>query len=82
MICEGERIYAYMSHYLDNHTDTTMILPGYEGSWMEYRLELYRKHKYCQMIHTLLVSKNVKSSLQISEMALDNNYNNTVPVQH
>ena len=47
----------YPSYYLDqyhentiqNHIDTVAILPGYEGSCMEYWTEWYQKRKYHQV---------------------------------
>ena len=45
-----------------NHIDTRANFPTYKSSSMVYRPKCYQKQKY-QSTHTLLLSKNVRSSL-------------------
>ena len=63
---------------ISNHIDTTAFLPRYQGSCMVYRPKWYRNQKYHQIIHTLLVSKNVEPSLSIPKWY----QKQMIPVQH
>ena len=53
-VCQSERIFVYLIviwvNTILNHINTwTILIPGYEGSFMVYRSEEYQKQKYCQV---------------------------------